>query len=253
MGKFESILLSPTTDSQAQRIAKMIEYTNSLKLNGEQIFEAEEGVMPDDYNGIKVSIVGTDISFGYFYRYDRMQETCSYVKVGNNYVLGPTYNGNNYQGTFAMNVYSYIDENFILLEYADVHYYRHKLSVALANTNSKQLLGYSVTSDTGSYNGYRDISELTFISPDDLIRTYTFANMFPYQAENGYLDFLSHSYLVNSGNYRSFTSSFIKACSTMPLIETASLPGTLGPHIALGVHLLAPIDTETEEEEVTEE
>lgn len=219
----------------------MVAYLNNLDGVSAELSE-DEGT-----TGFKFYLDGTEI-VGYFGYTTDNHGTRMWLKNGDINLIAP-YVSETYGGQRPLTVHSYIDDNLILISFRDHEEIRFGLEVALLTIDgSTKLVGYARhTSTSGNPPTFLDISSLTFEKIDDPVRTpLTYTNMFPYAASAGTLDFLAKGYFVNNG-VRKYASEFIKACSTVNLLSTASLPYPLNNHLAIGAHCLAPLDDGGEE------
>ena len=221
----------------ATKAAGMVEYLNTLNGVTAEAHE-EEGT-----TGFLFSLDTTDIVGYYGWTPDRA--TRYWLKNGDNYLI-PVKSESTYGGQAAFTVHSYVDDNLILISFRDRQAYREGMEFALLTIGNTRIIGYKAnTAHQENPPTYLDISELTFEEIGDAVRiTYGYTNMFPYAAPIGQLDFVNQAYFVNGNNVKKFTTSFLKECSIVNLLSSASLPSPLGNFIAIGAHCLAPLDPE---------
>lgn len=232
MGKFYTAKFTGTDISRIEQVSNWFNALNGI---------ISEVVTVDGYTGAKVTIDGTAIEMFLGDISDNVASSYSYIKNGETILASNTASDGSETG---INVFAYIDEKCILL-------------CACQNKNGPQvmytrsvsgayLVGYKANVD-GNTKIIDDISSMSFEGVSDTSRTpYTFANMFPYTATPPTLDFLTKAYFKNGLEYASFTSDILKSCSTISLLETASLPDPLGPHMAIGAHCIVPVDIDEE-------
>lgn len=223
----------------ATKAAGMVEYLNAL--NGVTAEAAEE----EGTTGFLFSLDNTDI-VGY-YGWTTERATRYWLKNGDNYLI-PVTSVSTYQPTqYAFTVHSYVDDNMILISFRDHQAYRGGMEIALLTIGNTRLIGYKANAvEQENPPTYLDISDLVFEEIGDAIRIkYVYTNMFPYAAPIGQLDFVNQAYFVVNGTYvKKFTTEFLKECSIVNLLSSASLPTPLGNFIAIGAHCLAPLDSE---------
>lgn len=222
----------------ATKAAGMVEYLNSL--NGVTAEAAEE----ESTTGFLFSLDNTDIVGYYGWTADRA--TRYWLKNGDNYLI-PVTSAPTYSSQQAFTVHSYVDDNMILISFRDHQAYRGGIEIALLTIGNTRLIGYKAnTVEQENPPTYLDISDLVFEEIGDAIRIkYVYTNMFPYAAPIGQLDFVNQAYfVVNGSNVKKFTTEFLKECSIVNLLSSASLPSPLGNFIAIGAHCLAPLDPE---------
>ena len=237
MGKFYTAKF-PGTD--ISRIEQVSNWFNAFEEFSSEVIT----VTVDDieFIGAEIGINGTSIKMFLGDQSGALTRSYSYVKNGD-IILGShlTLGGGEETG---INVSAYIDEKCILLCACQNH---NGPQVMYTRTvGGDYLVGYK-TDVNGNTNIIADISSMTFEELSDTSRTpYTYANMFPYTATSPTLDFLTKAYFKNGLKYASFTSDILKSCSTISLLETASLPDSLGPHMAIGAHCIVPVDIDEE-------
>lgn len=222
----------------ASKCADMIAYLNNL----DGVFA--ESAEDKGTTGFKFYLEGTNI-VGYFGYKGGNRNTHMWLKNGDINLIAP-YSFDTYGGEEPLTVHSYIDDSLILISFRDHQQYRFGLEVALLTINlTTKLVGYARhTSTNENPPTFLDISSLTFEKIDDPIRIpLSYANMFPYYAAPGTLDFLAKSYFVNNG-VRRYSSELMKECSTVSLLSAVSLPYPLNNHLAIGAHCIVPLDSE---------
>ena len=218
------------------KLDDIIAYVNSL--DG----MSAEAATDEGYTGFYFHFDGTSVIgfYGYFSNNVRL-----WLKNGDTYLISP-WTSDTSGAQDQMVVHSYVDDNLILLSFRDLQAYRSGMEVALLTIDEyTKLIGYARNATT-EYNlsTFLDISTLTFENISDVTRQpLSYTNMFPYAAPAGTLDFLAKGYFVNNG-VRKYTSEFIKECSTVNLLSTASLPYPLNNHLAIGAHCIVPLDDE---------
>lgn len=174
--------------------------------------------------------------------------TRSWVKNGDVYISGPYDTTGSIDGLNWCSLKIYVDGTFILF---NACYISNRggtpnglgacNSAFITMENSDKLIGYYPGVSTKEI---QDISTLIFENINDPARIqYSYANMFPYTANSGTLDFLAQSYFTNNG-VRRYTTKLLKECSTVNLLSTVSLPDPLGNHLAIGEHCIVPITVE---------
>ena len=220
------------------KVTGMIGYLNSLE------GVTAEAATDSGHTGFKFYLDDTDI-VGFYGYGDPMRESYFWLKNGDAYLI-PITAESTYSGQEILTVHSYVDESLILFSFRDNQPYRFGMEVALLTIDdSTKLVGYkSNNSTTGNPPTYLDISTLRFEDITDQARVpYTYANMFPYVASPGTVDFVPQAYFVTGNNIKAYTSDLLKECSTVTLLSTVSLPSPLGICVALGTHCIAPLDT----------
>lgn len=225
----------------SEKISRMAEYLNEMEGVSAEVYEDTDHTQSwGTPLGVKFEFVGSGIEAFFGYLRDKAYIQV-WVKNNGEYIY--EYFWNHYIPAGAnTRLITYIDENFSLISFKDLHEQRGGLEVALSAIDSKQLVGYA---SWASSDQYRDISSLIFEETTDPARVaLEYTNMFPYAAPAGTLDFLNQAYFVNGSSVKKFTNSFLKECSTVNLLSSASLPDPLGNYIALGAHCLAPLDEE---------
>lgn len=243
MGKFYSNSISssdPTT-----RINSLSEWFNNISGISSEVIDYEYNDI--EYTASRITINNTDIEVLYGVQKTDVQRSILHAKNGDISLISDT--SKKYGDPNDIVLYSYVHENKVAL----IAINTPNSSTDGANSiellfvrdiNSNALIGYKYHADTDTFV---DISDLVFENIADSSRAQcTYANMFPYYADGAALDFLTNSYFKNSLNYKSFTSNILKECSTISLLSTASLPDPLGPHMAIGVHCIVPVDIDEE-------
>lgn len=218
------------------KLDDIIAYVNSL--DG----MSAEAATDEGYTGFYFHFNGTSVIgfYGYFSNNVRL-----WLKNGDTYLISP-WTSDTSGAQDQMIVHSYVDDNLILLSFRDLHSYRSGMEVALLTIDEyTKLIGYARNTSTDNPpSTFLDISTLTFENISDVTRQpLSYTNMFPYAAPAGTLDFLAKGYFVNNG-VRKYTSEFMKECSTIDLLSTASLPYPLNNHLAIGAHCIVPLDDE---------
>ena len=239
MGVYNNITI--TTTDLDQRVGGFVNYLNSLE--GIEATQTTENIDSVDFIGAAFSIIGTNISGFFGYKDDdNLKNVALWLKNGDTYLID-TYISDTNDSATNLDIHSYIDEKCILLSVKDLDSNRHGIVFSLIDVeNYTKLIGYY--KNTGSAS-FVDISNLSFEDINDPIRIlYTYTNMFPYAAPAGQLDFLNQGYFVDLNNIKKFTTEFLKECSTVNILSTASLPYPLGNYLAIGAHCLAPLDEE---------
>lgn len=221
------------------KLDDIIAYINSL--DG----MSADAATHEGYTGFYFYFDGTSI-IGFYGYQDAMHNVHLWLKNGDTYLISPWTSDNIYGAQEQMIVHSYVDENLTLLSFRDLQLFRSGMEVALLTIDaSTKLIGYARNISTDNPpSTFLDISTLTFENISDVTRQpLTYTNMFPYAAPAGTLDFLAKGYFVNNG-VRKYTSEFMKECSTVNLLSTASLPYPLNNHLAIGAHCIVPLDDE---------
>lgn len=222
----------------ATKAAGMVEYLNAL--NGVTAEAAEE----EGTTGFLFYLDNTNV-VGYF-GWASDGATRYWLKNGDDYLI-PVSSESTSGAQQAFTVHSYVDDNMILISFRDHQSYREGMEVALLTVGNTRLIGYKAnTVHQENPPTYLDISDLVFEEISDAIRIkYVYTNMFPYAAPIGQLDFVNQAYfVVNGTNVKKFTTEFLKECSIVNLLSSASLPTPLGNYLAIGAHCLAPLDSE---------
>lgn len=237
MGKFYTAKF-PGTD--ISRIEQVSNWFNAFEeFSSEVITVTVDNI---ELVGAEININGTSIKMFLGDDPNALRHSYSYIKNGD--IILDSNNVTNGVPETGINVSAYIDEKCILLCACQTE---NGPQVMYTRTvGGDYLVGYK-TNVNGNTNIIADISSMTFEELSDSSRTpYTYANMFPYTATPPTLDFLTKAYFKNGLEYASFTSDILKSCSTISLLETASLPDPLGPHMAIGAHCIAPVDIDEE-------
>ena len=230
MGVYNTVLI--TTTDETQRINSLLNYLNGL--NGVTAEIDTKTVSTYEYNGVSFSFDSTDISgFIGWKSGSELLDQIVELKNGNTTLISPTARTN--LSVANLSIHSYVDDGCIIISLKDIAGIE---VVLLALDGATKLIGYIENTSAAQFV---DISSLTFEKADDSARIpYSYANMFPYVALTGTLDFLVQSYFINNG-VRKYTSTFFKECSTVTLLSTVSLPSPLGNHLAIGAHCIVPI------------
>lgn len=240
MGVYNTVTIS-TTDKDEQ-YASIINYLNSLDGITAEMYTDEDWDLGTYGNptGVRFTFDGTNIS-GFYAYYRDMYYTAACAKNGETYLL--KYSNTPYTSYSGITIHSYIDDNCKIISMKSNLSDRTGLMIVLLTIGEIKLVGYKAWD--GNSNSFTDISGLTFEDVNDDIRIpYTYTNMFPYAAPAGTLDFLNQAYFVNGSNVKKFTTEFLKECSAVNLLSSASLPAPLGNYLAIGAHCLAPLDEE---------
>lgn len=243
MGKFYSAKF--TVEDSTARITSISNWFNALDGITSEVIDYEFN--SNVYKAAKITIDNTPIEVLFGAKPAKVSHTVVYAKNGDIYLVNNTAGSEDKVGT--VNTYAYIRENMVLISVKNMKNYATGANngieiLYLKTSENKYLIGYY---RNGTDDGFVDISSMTFEELSDSSRTpYTYANMFPYTATSPSLDFLTKAYFKNGLGYASFTSDIIKSCSVMPLLETASLPDPLGPHMAIGAHCIVPVDIDEE-------
>lgn len=223
------------------KLDDIIAYVNSL--DG----MSAEAATDEGYTGFYFHFDGTSI-IGFYGYFDASHNVRLWLKNGDIYLISP-WTSDTSGAQDQMVVHSYVDNNLILLSFRDLQAQRSGMEVALLTIDEyTKLIGYARNTSTNyPPSTFLDISTLAFENISDVTRQpLSYTNMFPYTAPAGTLDFLAKGYFVNNG-VRKYASEFIKECSTVNLLSTASLPYPLNNHLAIGAHCLAPLDDGGEE------
>lgn len=242
MGVFNNMTIPASVNDPTERANRIINYLNLLDGVTAEIHTIT--ISSIDYIGIKFVI--NEINIEAFLGYQAgCQTTAAYIKNNNTdtYLVPNTTRGNTYAASSAMKIGYYFDNNIKIVAVGDtMGTYRLKLELVSAVTpSSSKIVGYCVT-DVGN-ESFINMSNLTFEDPlSDTRAFYTYANMFPYTASAGTLDYAVGGVLVNGDQYREFRLETMVECSTVPLLSTQSL--LIGNYLALGTHCLVPLDEE---------
>ena len=235
MGVHNRVVIDDTTASS--RIDSLIQFLNNT--DGITAEAKTEEISSDNYDGVLYAFDGADILCFFGYKTGGLLHTACWVKNGENTIYGPVTNGNDFVDPTDLAINTYISDECKIVSINDASTSRGGLETILIGINNAQLIGYGGNTTIAELV---DISSLTFKDVADTAGIqYTYANMFPYAANAGTLDFLAQSYFVNGG-VRKFTSTFMMECSTVSLGSTVSLTNPLGNHLAIGAHCLVPLD-----------
>ena len=231
MGVYNNTTITSTSPSD--RIESLVNYLDAFDDISVELIEDYE-YSSNTYIGALVSINGTDIKAFFAEKDNDSNAVLVYIKNGDSYLVNETYNSSETYPNLYVDIY--IDDRAIILGI-----YQHSnngiMLEYIKTINDKWLIGYGVKTQ------FADISTLTFEEVSDAARIpYSYANMFQYAAFDGTLDFLAQAYFVNANNYKSFTSDLLKACSTVSLMATVSMPSPLNNHLAIGAHCAVPLD-----------
>lgn len=245
MGKFYTANF--TVEDPTSRATSISEWFNNLDEITSELIDYEHN--DSTYKAAKITIDGTPIEVLFGVKTADAKDTVVYAKNGDIYLINNILPSGPDSGIGVVNTYAYIHENIVLIGIKYMTHYpvaaNNGIEVLYLKTlENKYLIGYY---RNGTNDGFIDISSMTFEEISDSSRTpYTYANMFPYTATPPSLDFLTKAYFKNGLDYVSFTSDILKSCSVMSLLETASLPDPLGPHMAIGAHCIVPVDIDEE-------
>lgn len=243
MGKFYDASVSVTDPTE--RATSISNWFNELEGISSEVVDYEYD--DNTYKAANIVIDGTDISILFGIKSDAVGTSVVHAYNGEDKVLiSDTYATGNDGNTTAAKLYAYIDDNCIMLSVCQSNSTANGVEIIyVKTTDNKYLVGYYRHSTQNVY--YVDISSLTFEEVSDSARLlYTYTNMFPFNAVDGTLDFLSHAYFVDGNSYKKFTSDSLKECSTVSLLSTASLPYPLNNHLAIGAHCIVPLDNPEE-------
>lgn len=245
MGKFYTANF--TVEDPTSRATSISEWFNNLDGITSEVIDYEYS--DSTYKAARIAIDNTPIEVLFGVKTTAANDTVVYAKNGDIYLINNTLPTGFDSGIGAVNAYAYIHENIVLIGIKYMANYASGTNngievLYLKTSENRYLVGYY---RNGTANGFADISSMTFEELSDSSRTpYTYANMFPYAATPPSLDFLTKAYFKNGLDYMSFTSDILKSCSEVSLLETASLPDPLGPHMAIGAHCIVPVDIDEE-------
>ena len=140
---------------------------------------------------------------------------------------------------------SYIEDGCIFLSCCQLNINGFEILYVKTRDN-KYLIGYNTSRLNPNLSPYMvDISSLRFEEVSDTVRSpLSYANMFPFYAVEGTVDFLNQAYFKNGNGLKMFETDVLKECSTVSLLSTVSLPSPLNNHLALGAHCIVPLDDE---------
>lgn len=238
MGKFYTTHFTSTAIS---RITQLSDWFNAFDgITSEVVDVTVDNIQ---FTGAKVTIDGTDIEMYLGDRATAITNSYAYVALGSYKIAsGRTAGGGNEAGIYA---FAYISDDCIFL-CADQNANGFEMLYTKTKDN-KYLLGGTTNVRGDVAPQMSDVNVLTFIQVGDESHTpYKFADMFPYVATAGTIDFINEGFFVDtsSSRYKHFEAETLKACSTVTLRSTQSLP--TGNCMALGAHCLAPLDDEEE-------
>lgn len=241
MGVYNNTLIT-TTDLE-DRVSSLVEYLDALTWLDAESSSVE--VSDVTYSGAKFTISGTNIE-GFFGYNDSLAATATYLKKGDIYLSELGINTDS--GLVgSVNIHSYTDEKCKIIAIDDTNSSRRGIEFILIDAkDSTKLIGYKVL--LAETNHFADISDLVFENVSDASRQpYSYTNMFPYVADDGYIDFLAQAYFVNANIIKQFETDILRECSEVTLLSTVSLQ--YSNYLAIGAHCLAPLDNEEEEDE----
>lgn len=242
MGVFNNMTIPASVNNPTERANRIVNYLNLL----DGITAEVHTITVDSVDFIGAKFTVDEINIEAFLGYSSTcQTTAAYIKNNNTdiYLVPNGTRGNTYAAASAMKVGYYFDNNIKIVAVGDtMGTYRLKLELVSAVTpSSSKIVGYCIT-DIGS-EPFVDMSNLTFEDPlSDTRAFYNYANMFPYTALAGTLDYAVGGVFVNGDQYREFRLETMVECSTVPLLSTQSL--LIGNYLALGAHCLVPLDEE---------
>ena len=192
------------------------------------------------FNGIKFTVADTNIT-GFYGIGDGYGNTAVYLKKGTVDLISAAYHSDG-SGGINLSINAYVDDNCVEFAINSPHNKFDGMEFIIAKDIN--LVGYlQLFSNTSQYV---DIASLVFEKTDPTLRAkYTYADMFPYVATAGTIDFITKGFFKDANSYKAFETESLKECSTVTLLSTQSLP--TGNCIALGAHCLAPLDEEDAE------
>ena len=237
MGKYYTEKI--TTTSPSDRASTMVAWLNAIDGITAEAYEYEYD--STTYGGGKILIDNTNIEIFIGFHPNAVGFSLMFSKLGDTNLTFKQANGGGTEVGLNLNVY--ISEDCILFS-ACQNANGFELIRVKADDDTT-LVGYGTNLDTwySSLKYIGDIHDLTFKDESNLDSvSYTYTNMFPYEAEIGSVDFIVQGYFVNSSNLKVYTSSLLKECSTTSLLSTVSLPDPLGSHITIGAHCIVPVD-----------
>ena len=232
MGVYNNVVISTGLED---RVNSLVNYLNSLSaITAEAASETYDEV---EFTGALFYLDNVNIH-GFFGYDSTLKLTFIWLINGESYLIPKEIRGSTFQTAGVLTIHSYIGDGCVLISMYDSHSTNDGIEFMLVNINdSVSLIGYKRLTSAA----FLDIDSLYFENVADVSRIqYTYANMFPYYATAGTLDFLAQAYFINN-NIRRFTTSVLKECSTVSLLSTVSLPAPLGNHLAIGAHCIVPI------------
>ena len=240
-----------TSTSPSERASSVNAFLDSLDRISSELVDSTDPYVYNEisYVGAKTTINETNIEMFFGNKVDDPTYTIAYIKNGDTFLLGPiAYNYGVDATDIVINVY--IDSKCIMLVCNQLNLNGYDI-IYTDTVNNRKLIGYNnARLEINSSPYIADISSLRFEDVTDMARiAYSYANMFPFYAKEGQVDFLNQGYFKNGNGLKSFTSDILKECSTVSLLSTVSLPSPLNNHLALGAHCIVPLD---DPEEVNE-
>ena len=235
-----------TDTSPSARANSINEFFNALNgVTSELVSSSDPYVYGNEsFTGAKITIDGSNIEIFFGNKIDDVKRVNVYIKNGNTYLFGPdSYNYGAEVKDIVVNAYA--DDNCIFMQCS--HIGVHGFEVLYAKTtDNKYLIGYNTSRVNVNSSPYIvDISTLKFEETTDSSRIpLSYANMFPFYAVEGTVDFLNQAYFKNGNGLKMFETDILKECSTVSLLSTVSLPSPLNNHLALGAHCIVPLDDE---------
>lgn len=243
MGKFYSAKF--TVEDSTARITSISNWFNALDGITSEVIDYEFN--NNVYKAAKITIDNTPIEVLFGAKPAKVSHTIVYAKNGDIYLVNNTAGSEDRVGT--VNTYAYIQENMVLISVKNMKNYglgaNNGIEILYLKTSeNKYLIGYY---RNGTGDDFVDVSSMTFEDVTDTARVpYKYANMFPYNAEAGTIDYTVGGIFVDGAQFKHFKTEALVECSTVSLLTTQSL--IIGNCIALGTHCLAPLDMEEEEE-----
>lgn len=242
MGKFYETLITSTV--KADRLSAIAEFIGALPgftyeedsiILQYQSWDAQWHDMT--FNGIKFTVTDTNIT-GFYGIGDSYGNTAVYLKKGTVDLIPAAYHSDG-SGSINLSINAYVDDNCVEFAINSPNTRFDGMEFIIAKDIN--LVGYlQLFSNTSQYV---DIASLVFEKTDPTLRAkYTYANMFPYTASAGTLDYAVGGVFVNGDQYREFRLETMVECSTVSLLSTQSL--LIGNYLALGAHCLVPLDEE---------
>ena len=204
MGKFYETLTTSTV--KADRLSAIAEFIDALPgftYEEDSIilkYQSWDSQWHDmTFNGIKFTVADTNIT-GFYGIGDGYGNTAVYLKKGTVDLISAAYHSDG-SGGINLSINAYVDDNCVEFAINSPHNKFDGMEFIIAKDIN--LVGYlQLFSNTSQYV---DIASLVFEKTDPTLRAkYTYADMFPYVATAGTIDFITKGFFKDANDYKAF-------------------------------------------------